>query len=56
MATYQVSVVVVYNYEVEALDTDDATNQGWQYEDYYHYAEVESIDVELISEDEDEDE
>jgi hypothetical protein len=54
MATYHVSVVVVYNYEVEAIDTDDATNQGWQYEDYPEYAEVEVIDVELISDDEDE--
>jgi hypothetical protein len=54
MATYNVAVVVVYNYEVEAENEAEAVDQGWQYEDYAHFAEVDTIDVELISDDEDE--
>jgi phosphoribosylformylglycinamidine (FGAM) synthase PurS component len=56
MATYDVTVVVEYMYEVEADSEAEAIEQGWQYEDYAHFASVDSIDVTKISEDEDEDE
>jgi hypothetical protein len=56
MATYEVKVVVEYNYEVEAENESEAIDQGWQYEDYAHFADVYSIDVTQTSDDEDEDE
>jgi hypothetical protein len=56
MATYDVKVIVEYNYEVEADNLDEATEQGWQYEDYSHFAEVYSIAVDQTSDDEEEDE
>ena len=46
MATYDVKVLVEYNYEVEADSEAEAEKQGWAYEDYYMHAEVYSIDVE----------
>lgn len=56
MATYDVKVIVEYNYEVEADNLDEATEAGWQYEDYAHFADVYSIDVTQTSDDEDEEE
>lgn len=56
MATYDVTVVVEYMYEVEAGSEEEAIEQGWQYEDYAHFASVDSIDVTKISDDEEEDE
>jgi hypothetical protein len=53
MATYEVKVIVEYQYEVEVDSPEEAEEQGWQYEDYAHFAGVYSIDVKLISEDED---
>jgi len=55
MAIYEVKVVVEYQYEVEVDSPEEAEEQGWQYEDYSHFAEVYSIDTTLISEDEEED-
>jgi hypothetical protein len=54
MPTYDVTVVVEYNYEVWAEDEDAAKEMGWEYEDYSHHAEVDTINVSLVSEDEDE--
>jgi hypothetical protein len=45
MATYDITVTVEYNYEVEADSVDEAEAQGWEYEDYSHNAEVYSIRV-----------
>lgn len=56
MATYDVKVIVEYNYTVEADNSDEATLQGWDYEDYAHFADVYSIDVTQTSDDEEEDE
>jgi hypothetical protein len=56
MATFDVKVIVEYHYEVEADTADQATEQGWHYEDYAHFADVYSIDVTQTSSDEDEDE
>lgn len=56
MPTYDVKVVVEYQYEVEADSEDDAEKQGWEYEDYLHSGEVYSIDVDEIPEEDDEDE
>jgi hypothetical protein len=51
MPTYEITTTVVYVYEVEADDVEQAEKIGWQYEDYQHYAEVDSIEVaELESE------
>lgn len=55
MPTYDVTVVVEYNYEVWAEDEDAAKEMGWEYEDYSHHAEVDTISVSLVSEDEEED-
>jgi hypothetical protein len=56
MATYDVKVIVEYNYEVEADNDDEATLQGWDYEDYAHFADVYSIDIVEQESDEDEEE
>ena len=56
MPTYDVKVIVEYNYEVEVQDEAEAIEQGWQYEDYAHFADVYSIDVTQTSDDEEEDE
>jgi hypothetical protein len=45
MATYDVKVIVEYNYEVEANSEKEAEEQGWMYEDYAYSGEVYSIDV-----------
>ena len=55
MATYDVKVSVTYFYEVEAHSDEEAEKQGWMYEDYAHFAEVEDITVSEQEEDEDED-
>jgi hypothetical protein len=45
MPTYDVKVIVEFNYEVEADNAEEAEKQGWMYEDYLYSAEVYSIDV-----------
>ena len=52
MATYDVKVLVEYNYEVEANSDKEAEEQGWMYEDYAYSGEVYSIDVDEHIEDE----
>ena len=54
MPTYDVKVIVEYNYEVEADSPEEAEEQGWQYEDYAHFADVYSIDITEQESDEDE--
>jgi hypothetical protein len=55
MATYDVKVIVEYNYEVEADSRQEAEELGWQYEDYSFSGEVYSIEVdEQIEDEEDE--
>lgn len=54
MPTYNVKVVVEYEYEVEADSDDIAQEEGWKYEDYANFASVYSIDIEDITEDEEE--
>ena len=56
MATYDVKVVVSYMYEVEAEDDQAAEKEGWNYENYSHFGQVDSIQFEMTEEDEDEDE
>ena len=59
MPTYDVKVIVEYNYEVEAENEIEAEEQGWHYEDFGYTAEVYSIHVdeqEEPEEDEEEDE
>jgi hypothetical protein len=45
MPTYDVKVLVEYNYEVEANSDKEAEEQGWMYEDYAYSGEVYSIDI-----------
>ena len=54
MKTYDVRVVVEYFYEVEADTEEEAIATGWEYENYAHFAEVETINVTQTSDDEDE--
>lgn len=54
MATYDVKVKVTYFYEVEADSDEEAEKQGWMYEDYAHFAEVEDITVSEQDEEDDE--
>ncbi len=55
MPTYDIKVLVEYNYEVEADNDKDAEEQGWYYEDYAYLGEVYSIEIDE-QEEEDEDE
>jgi hypothetical protein len=48
---YGVTVVVEYYYEVEALNSDQAQEEGWNYEDYSYAGSVYSINTSLIEED-----
>ena len=52
MPTYDIKVIVEYNYEVEANSDKEAEEQGWMYEDYAYSGEVYSIDVDEQEEDE----
>lgn len=54
MATYNVKVIVEYEYEVEADNEELAEAEGWKYEDYANWSSVYSIDVEDITEEDDE--
>jgi len=58
MPTYDIKVIVEYNYEVEAENEQEAEELGWHYEDYAFSGEVYSIDVdeqpEEVYEDEEE--
>lgn len=56
MATFDVKVIVEYNYEVEADSPEEAEEQGWHFEDYAYSGEVYSIDVDEQPEEEDEEE
>ncbi len=56
MATYSVEVQVTYYYEVEADSAEQAEEHGWKYEDYPHSGVVDSIDVDMIEDEKDEEE
>jgi hypothetical protein len=45
MPTYDIKVIVEYNYEVEAETPKEAEELGWHYEDYAYSGEVYSIEV-----------
>lgn len=55
MATWNVKVVVEYEYEVEADSYEEAEKQGWEYEEYYYTGQVDSIEVDELDSDEEED-
>jgi hypothetical protein len=52
MPTYDVKVLVQFEYEVEADSPEEAEKQGWIYEDHLYSAEVYSIEVDEQEEDE----
>jgi hypothetical protein len=54
LKTYNVKVVVHYQYEVEAENEAEAIEQGWAYEDYAYNGEVYSIQTEELESDDDE--
>ena len=55
MASYELTVLVEYIYEVEADSYEEAEKQGYDYENYSHTAIVSSIEVaEFEEESEDE--
>jgi hypothetical protein len=54
MATFNVKVVVEFEYEVEADNEADAEQAGWHWEDYKQFGAVDSIEVDEVEEDEDE--
>lgn len=57
MPTYDVRVIVEYNYEVEAENEAAAEEEGWNYEEYRMFGDVYTIEVTQTSDDEeDEDE
>jgi hypothetical protein len=56
MATFNVKVIVEYEYEIEADNEEQAEKEGWNYEEYGAWASVYSIDVEDITEEEEEEE
>jgi hypothetical protein len=56
MPRYLISTLVEYSYEVEADNETDAEKQGLNYQNYPYAATVDSIEVdELEEEDDDED-
>ena len=56
MPTYNVKVVVEYEYEVEVDNEELAEKEGWNYEEYANWGSVYSIDVEDITEEDEDDE
>ena len=56
MPKYNVRVEVVFDYEVEVDNEKEAEEQGWAWEDYRPLSEVNSIDVELIQDEDDDEE
>jgi len=52
MPTYDIKVIVEYNYEVEAENETEAEELGWHYEDYAFSGEVYSIKVDEQPEEE----
>ena len=56
LTTYNVKVIVEFNYEVEADSQDAAEEAGWLWYENHHSGEVYSIDVdEVIYYDDEED-
>jgi hypothetical protein len=54
MGTYLVTTTVEYTYEVEADSREEAEQEGWNYDDYRFTGQVYSIDVEDITQEDDE--
>lgn len=53
MGKYFVTTTVEYYFEVEADSEDEAEEMGWKYQDYPYSAEVDSIEVEALEDEED---
>lgn len=56
LTTYNVKVIVEFNYEVEADSKDAAEEMGWLWYENHHSGEVYSIDVDEVIDYDDEDE
>jgi hypothetical protein len=52
MSKYFITTTVEYYFEVEADSEAEAEEMGWLYENYPYTAEVDSIEVEALEEDE----
>ena len=55
MPLYYVKTIVQFSQEVEAENEEEAEAIGWEWEDKLAYDFVESIDVEELDEEEEED-
>ena len=55
MPKFYIKTIVEYWTEEEFDTAEEAEKHGWNYEDYSHSAEVYSVDVEELPEEEDED-
>jgi hypothetical protein len=56
MARFNIKVTVDFEFEFEADTWAEAEAEGWKYEDYMHHASVDSIDVDSLEDDDDEEE
>jgi hypothetical protein len=56
MSLYRVQVRVDFDYEIEADSEAEAEAEGWKWEEYAPWSEVYSIDVEDITEPEEDEE
>lgn len=54
VATYNIKVMVEFNYEVEADTEEMAEAQGWKWEDHIHSSSVDSIEVDELQDPEEE--
>jgi hypothetical protein len=45
VATYNVKVMVEFNYEIEADSEEIAEAEGWKWEEYRHHSDVNSIEI-----------
>jgi hypothetical protein len=50
MPMYRVMTDVVYSFQVEAENQEDAEQAGWDWEDHKYSVEVNSIEVEEVEE------
>ena len=49
MNTYEIRVLVEYNYTVEADSAEEAEEMGYEYEDYRWNAVVDTIEVQEVN-------
>jgi hypothetical protein len=48
MTTYNIKTNVVYSFQAEADNEEEAEQAGWDWEDHKYFVEVSSIEVEEV--------